>query len=220
MKSMVKIATVFVALAGLSGCASIPYGGGVSVQHVDYPAVGSVTTAFVGDHLVEQGTITTQSALTVLKPIDGVAYNIPARTYVQIGSNAEGDFYSAIGVTKNPFADPVTALCLGRDADAKLCVSTPFTNTATCYKGQWRRDTVTSEAGKNFQQTLIYSGRIGDKLNISYREFSGGVARDAFTNSIEYDLSVSNTIGYKGAVIEVIHADNRRIVYKLISNFR
>ncbi len=219
MKHVIK----FVALAaiiGLSGCASIPYGGGESVQNVDYPTVGAVTTKFVGDHLVEKGTITKHDALTVLRPIDGVAYDIPARTYTQIGSNSEGDFFSAIGVTKNPFADPVSALCLGKQAGAELCVATPFTNAAACYKGQWRRDTVTSETGKNFKQTLIYSGRIGDKLNISYREFSGGLARDAFTNSIEYDLSVSNTIGYKGAEIEVIEADNRKIVYKLVSNFR
>ncbi len=219
MKHVIKLVAL-AAIIGLSGCASIPYGGSVSVQNVDYPTVGTVTTAFVGDHLVEKGTITQNGALTVLSPINGVAYNIPARTYTQIGSNSEGDFYSAIGVTKNPFVDPISALCLGKQEDAKLCVATPFSNAATCYEGQWRRDTVTSEAGKNFQQTLIYSGRIGDKLNISYREFSGGRARDAFTNSIEYDLSVSTTIGYKGAVIEVIEADNRKIVYKLVRNFR
>ena len=204
----------------LAGCVSVPYGNSAFEQNVDYPAIGTLSTAFVGDHLVEKGTITRVNVLTVLSPIDGVAYNIPAKTYVQIGSNAEGDFYSAIGVTKNPFVDPIIALCLGKAANDELCVTTPFTNSAACYKGEWRRDTVVSEIGKSFQQTLIYSGRIGDKLNISYREFSGGLARDAFTNTIEYDLSVSNTIGYKGAVIEVIEADNRKIVYQVISNFR
>lgn len=208
------------AILGLLGCASIPYGGGISVQNVDYPSIGVVTTAFVGDHLVEKGVITKHGALTVLSPINGWAYNIPARTYMQIGGDSERDFYSAIGVTKNPIVDPILALCLSKEADAELCVATSFSNTAACYEGQWRRDTVTSETGKNFQQTLIYSGRIGDKLNISYREFSGGMARDAFTNSIEYDLSVSNTVGYKGALLEVIEADNRKITYKLLRNFR
>lgn len=206
-------------IIGVSGCASIPYGNNTSVRHVDYPAVDSVSTAFIGDHLVEKGTITTLGALTVLQPIDR-AYNIPAKSYPQIGSDKEADFYAAIGVTKNPFVDPISALRLGKKPDAKLCIATPFFNTAACYNGQWRRDTIESESGKNFQQTLIYSGRIGDKLNISYREFSGGLARDAFTNAIEYDLSVSNVIGYKGALIEVIEADNRKIVYKLINNFK
>jgi hypothetical protein len=71
----------------------------------------------------------------------------------------------------------------------------------------------------SFQQTLIYSGRVGNKINVSYREFSNNTARPAFNNDVEYDLSSSNTIGYKGALIEVIKADNSSITYKLIRNF-
>ena len=220
MKLTASIGIVVSFLILVTGCVSIPYGSNISSEDVDYPKVDAVVTASVGDYLVEKGTITNHGVLTVLQSIDGLAYNIPARTYKQIGSNSEGDFYSAIGVTKNIFADTVLALCLSKKANAELCAVTPFSNAAACYKGQWRRDTVTSETGKNFQQTLIYSGRIGDKLNISYREFSGGLARDVFTNFIEYDLSVSNTIGYKGAVIEIIEANNREITYKLIRNFR
>ena len=220
MKQAAKLVAIF-SLISLAGCGSIPYGGNIySEKNIDSPKIGAVVTAFVGEHLVEKGTITKHRVLIVTEIIDGVGYDILPRTYVQIGSDSESDFYSANGVIRNPFADPVTALCLSKKADAKLCVATPFSNSAACYRGQWRRDTVVSETGKNFLQTLIYSGRIGDKLNISYREFSGGLARDAFTNSIEYDLSVSKTIGYKGAVIEIIEADNRKIVYKLIRNFQ
>lgn len=71
----------------------------------------------------------------------------------------------------------------------------------------------------DFQQTLIYSGRIGDKIKISYREFSNSMARDAFTNDAEYDLSKSTFIAYKGARVEVLEADNESIRYRVLSNF-
>lgn len=74
-------------------------------------------------------------------------------------------------------------------------------------------------ASNDFQQTLIYSGRIGSKIKISYREFSSNMARGAFTNDAEYDLSTSNIIAYKGARLEVIEADNEKIRFKVLSNF-
>ncbi|WP_379920578.1 hypothetical protein [Erythrobacter sp. R86502] len=74
-------------------------------------------------------------------------------------------------------------------------------------------------SANDFQQTLIYSGRVGDKIKISYREFSNSMARDAFTNDAEYDLSASNVIAYKGAKLEVVEADNEKIRYRVISNF-
>lgn len=56
-------------------------------------------------------------------------------------------------------------------------------------------------------------------LNISYREFSNSLARSAFNNDVEYDLSVSNIIDYNGASVEIIDADNSGITYKLLKNF-
>ena len=69
------------------------------------------------------------------------------------------------------------------------------------------------------QRTLIYSGKSGSKINVGYREFSGNMARPAFSNNVEYDLSESNQIGYKGALLEIIEATNRFITYKVLSNF-
>ena len=74
-------------------------------------------------------------------------------------------------------------------------------------------------SAESFQRTLIYSGRIGDKINIGYREFSNDYARPAFNNEVEYDLSESKSIGYKGAELEVIDATNRSITFKVIRNF-
>lgn len=74
-------------------------------------------------------------------------------------------------------------------------------------------------AHNSFQQTLIYSGRIGDRITLGYREFSNNMARPAFNNDVEYDLNESKIVGYKGARVEVIKATNQEIKYKVLSNF-
>ena len=60
---------------------------------------------------------------------------------------------------------------------------------------------------------------MGSRLRIGYREFSGDLARPAFNNDVEYDLTESSVIGYKGARIEVIEATNEHIRYRVIRTF-
>lgn len=202
-----------------TGCTTVRYNGSETlIKKVDYPEVGKVITVYVGDHMVQKGTITEEDVLIVHKTIDGVAYDIPARKYPQVGFDDKQDFYSAVGVVKGAFSDPIQALALNKAENAELCVITVFGGSA-CYDGEYERKKQLSERGNSFQQTLIYSGRVGNKINIGYREFSNNTARPAFNNDVEYDLSSSNTIGYKGALIEVIQTDNSSITYKLVRNF-
>ena len=69
------------------------------------------------------------------------------------------------------------------------------------------------------QPTLIYLGRIDNKINIGYREFMNNQARPAFSNDAEYDLGESYTIGYKGAKLEILEATNEFIKFVVIRNF-
>lgn len=64
-----------------------------------------------------------------------------------------------------------------------------------------------------FKQELIYNGKIGNTIKISYREFKNDFARPAFTQEIVYDLSESNVIGFKGMRIEVVEANNSLIKF-------
>jgi hypothetical protein len=70
-----------------------------------------------------------------------------------------------------------------------------------------------------FQQTLIYNGGGGGKIKIGYREFKEDIARSAFSNDIEYDLSSSKIIAYKHARLEILEADNTHIKYRILANF-
>lgn len=77
-----------------------------------------------------------------------------------------------------------------------------------------------SNYGQTFRQELIYLGRSGDELSFKYREFSGSLARPAFSADLKYDLSESQTIGYRGARIEVIEAGNQLIRYRVQSHIK
>ena len=75
------------AIMTLSGCTSMKYNGALTdVQKVDYPEKGEVVTAYIGEHLVEKGTISTTTVLRVHNSIDGVKRDIPAADYAQLGT--------------------------------------------------------------------------------------------------------------------------------------
>ncbi len=135
MKNLV----IVVLLLFLTGCATVKYNGVESiVKKVDYPELGKTVTVYVGDYLIQKGVITEQNVLVVHQTIDGALYDIPARNYFPIGADDKDDFFSATGVVRGPFADPIQALSLGKKNDSKLCVITTFGGKA-CYEGEYER---------------------------------------------------------------------------------
>lgn len=216
---MKKITSVLVLVLATSGCVSVKYNGSNGkATPIDRPEIGKVVVASIGDPLLEKGMVVEENVLDVYEKMGGFSYTIPALRYLQIGFDEKNDFYSAQGVIRNPLADPFQALSVSKANNKELCVVTSF-GQPVCYQGNFKKATKISQEGTSFQQTLLYSGRVGDKLKISYREFSNNSARPAFNNDVEYDFSTSKTIAYKGAMLEVISADNTSITYKVIRNF-
>ena len=78
---------------------------------------------------------------------------------------------------------------------------------------------IVGKTKNSFQQTLIYNGKVGERILLGYREFSNDFARPAFSNNVEYDLKSSNVIGYRGARLEVVEATNVGITYKVLAGF-
>lgn len=72
----------------------------------------------------------------------------------------------------------------------------------------------------DFNQEFIYSGKVGNIVKFSYREFYKNLARQAFTQDVQYDLSEGNIIGFKGAKFEIINASNFKLDYKILSPFK
>lgn len=222
--------------AGLVGCATPKYNYMPSVTQISKPPIDSEATAYVGDKMLVQGSYIKRTALFLNEPFKvSFAYTLTGGYYPKTGEDNYGTYYkiagimgsagainvsgiqNAGGVQKAALADPYQALMT--TTDGKLCVITVF-NAKNCAPfGEPVLKEVDSLSDDAFQQTLIYSGRVGNKINIGYREFSSSLSRPAFNNDVEYDLNQSKTIGYKGAVLEIIEATNQFIKYKVIKNF-
>ncbi|NOQ13356.1 MAG: hypothetical protein GQ583_02590 [Methyloprofundus sp.] len=77
----------------------------------------------------------------------------------------------------------------------------------------------------SFKRDVIYQGKIGNKIKISFQEFfaSNGsfMIRDAYTQNIEYELDANGQamIGFKGLRIKILNATNLNIEYQVTRDF-
>jgi len=212
----------------VTGCASVKVNYVPETISISEPPLGSVNEKRVGDELLKQGKYREHDALRVLVPVKAHwAYTIHPGYFLKLGEDQENMFFRVGGagdqsgfIQKAAIADAYQSIMV-KKATNTICVVTVF-SAAACGSDERtgfefvKRPLVSEDS---VQRTLIYSGRVGNKINIGYREFSGNYARPAFNNSVEYDLAESNKIGYKGALLEVIEATNQSIKYKVISNF-
>lgn len=216
---------------GLVGCAAPKYNYTPETTQISRPPLDTVTTAYVGDQMLTQGKVVKQDALIVKSPVKvGMSHVIGAGQYLKTGFDEKADYYSGnnpidarSGKLERTSAlwDMPQSLMITK-ADNKICIIT-ITGQMVCAADvppqSYELGSAETLNNNSFQQTLIYSGRVGNKINIGYREFSSNLARPAFNNDVEYDLNESKTIGYKGALLEVIEATNQFIKYKVIKNF-
>lgn len=227
MKSkIILVAPIFSLL--LNACAVPKHNYQAVTMNISEPPINSINTKQVGDEMLRQGKYREHDAIyvtTSLKP--HWAYTIHPGYYLKTGEDDSSEFYRIGGageesgyVEKAAIADMYQAVRINKET-GELCIVTVF-NASVCYNNitqgfeKVKRPIVTADA---IQRTLIYSGKSGNKINVGYREFSGNVARPAFSNNVEYDLNDSSQIGYKGALLEIIEATNRFIKYKVLSNF-
>lgn len=68
------------------------------------------------------------------------------------------------------------------------------------------------------RRELIYSGKIKNTIEVSYREFRGGLAAQAFYQSVKYDLDESRDIAFQNFKFHVIEATNSNLKVKILSD--
>src|SRR5262249_17801584 len=150
------------------------------------------------------GRFTLHDAILLRDDVDVGAlslYTLRRGYYLKIGEDADSEFYqpgrsdSGGAIVRAALADPPKA-AQAYKSEPRLCVVTIF-NAYTCAsQAEFERTKQPVTTANSFQQTLIYSGRVGDKIKAGYREFSNNLARPAFNNDVEYDLKESSVIGY------------------------
>jgi hypothetical protein len=221
------VAAVWCVGLSLGACATPSSNYTPVAREVSAPPIGVVSTARVGDIMVEQGRYQEQDAIKIVDKVKvgGIGtYTFTPGHFIKTGENSSGEYFNVSNIPGSgsvepaAISDPFLSLLIERDSNS-LCAVTVF-SVKVCKNGVLiQRIKVPSLTSDAFQQTLIYSGKIGNKINIGYREFSNNTARPAFNNDVEYDLSDSKTIGYKGAVIEIVEVNNQFIKYIVRSNF-
>ena len=178
--------------------------------------------------MARQGTVTEHDALKITTPIKvGAfsAYTIMPGFLKKTGEDESSEYYVPYGggdsstINKNALSDPWKSVEASKKEN-KIGIITALNVHVMVDAVGVSRVKKSFNADDSFQQTLIYSGKIGTKVRLGYREFSHNLARPAFNNDVEYDLNESTTVGYKGARIEILEATNELIKYKLIQNFK
>lgn len=222
---MKKLLLCSVMSIGLFGCATPKYNYTPEITKISKPPVGIEATALVGDQMLVQGKFIEQDALKISERLKvSFAYTLEPGYFVKTGEDENAQYFAALNnvinggmISKSALADPYKAVML--DKNKQVCVITVF-NAKSCSDPVIPViEKIGVATANSFQQTLIYSGRVGNKINIGYREFPSSLARPAFNNDVEYDLNESKTIGYKGALLEILEATNQLIKYKVLSNF-
>lgn len=215
------------ALTILSGCVSPQINYRPTTKDISFPSLDTVVVAEIGDELVKQGTFTEQDAIHLASPVKiSWAYVIEPGNYVKRGGDGSREYfvpsYNGVNsgkITKAALADPWQYVSYKKSNDQIGIVTIVNVNITNNANGNVSYKKLPSLAENSFQQTLIYSGCTDDVITLGYREFSNNSARPAFNNDVEYDLENSKIIGYKGARIEVLEANNENITYKVLSNF-
>ena len=228
IKSLISMKYVLftAALIIAGGCATPVANYSPKSQAISEPPLDSINTISVGDIMLRQGEYTEHEALMVSQTISAGVYSIQPGSYLKTGEKDGIEYYYPGGpkpgkVEKPAFADQWSSVILKKSDQIRICVLTVFgTAITTCNNSRsFKKTTVSDNQTDSFQQTLIYSGKVGNKINIAYREFSNNIARPAFNNNVEYDLSESKTIAYKGSQLEILEATNQSIKFKVIKNF-
>jgi hypothetical protein len=187
------------------------------VHPATIPPVGTTHTVGIGEALLTQGDVVDRDFIVIPRDQEIGSETVRKGTYAKTEQTSALRGFVVLMAKK-------TAVIVNRRASLYLFSKDDGSKTACvsrtiCGPLDYSIDHTSTFMPASFQQTLLYSGRIGNRITLGYREFSNNSARPAFNNDVAYDLSESTTLGYKGARLQVIKATNTEIQYKVVASF-
>lgn len=228
---MLKSAALVALSATLVGCAGPMQMYAPSSTPFSRPPVGQEAKAAPGDALLSQGSVRRYDALRVLLPmtLKGLGeFKVPPGVYIKESENSAGEYFAwdevtfptRGGISYNGLTLKHLVRIKARDQQRTVLCALTFDNKPFCGEDLPVERTQADVADTDrFQQTLIYNGRVGNRISLGYREFTGSMARPAFSNQVDYDLAESKILVYQGAQIEVLDATNQGVTYRVLRNF-
>lgn len=174
------------------------------------PAIGTTSTKGVGESMIKKYTgVLVPELIDVNEDVLIGGFKLPAGRYAYQDENSYGEWFKNSDRSVYFFA---------KKSDGKLCDANAKQEICSAAKYSIQKK-LSDVVQSSFQQTIIYNGRIGNRITIGFREFSNNMAREAFNNNVDYDLNESSIIGYKGARFEIVKATNTEITYKVLAGF-
>ena len=215
---MLKSISLVAAIILFSGCMAKP---AIKYKEVSIPPLNKQSEALLGEALLQQAKGYHAPSIT-LSAADGIQSSISAGVYCRKNPYLE-DYYSlnpkAIAfkdltgdvikygdhVTYNKEQNEVCPLLLSCFNSEEISIK--YNPNGFC------------SAPNSIQKVIEYNGKSGSVLNFTYKEKTPtGTFRDTVAN-FTADLSDSDTVGYKGAKLQIVKATNNSIVYKVLKNF-
>jgi hypothetical protein len=209
----------------LTACSSVKYNYTPESTAFSIPELGIEVSSGLGEPLLDQGKATKRDVIYIVQETSLAAYKVKPGKLFKVGSDQNHDYFTQDILSGYSIYEGLLIVTPSIAASLKYnknngdyCILRPA-DIDICGEIKTRSEMESVITNDSFRRTLIYSGRVGNKLKISYREFNNNMARSAFSSEVEYDLGESHVIGYAGARIKVISATNTEIKYKVIKNF-
>lgn len=197
----------------------------------DIPKIDTETTVYMGDRMIEQRSGIIAECLVPLKGAkkNHIGGSISLILKDSLACKETKDDKNYLPTYVNGFTgngDPfiyLLKLSGKKDGKYKICTRVSGLN-AVCLKKLSSTDFRFTNGFKtrenSMQRVIEYGGKKGSIVKFIYSEFNDGLIRDSFTREFEIDLNDGNVSAYKGAIIEIIKADNVSITYNVKRHFQ
>lgn len=220
LKSILWAITIVV----FAGCVA-PHRPSALVSKVQYtPELNTVSTAEIGQNMFEKvyASYTEKGTCKLLDTGAEEKYQNGEKTFKRTGSTCTMLYNGEIRLIdygcKGMFTHEVDGFTVLDYGEKKLA-------TQIKYEQKTHKSIITSE--DSFKYTVLYQGKVGNKLNIKFQEFVHSdntgdfIIRDAYTQNIQYELDSNGEalIGFRGLRIKVLKATNFNITYKVIHDY-
>ena len=214
----------------LASCAPPPSVTPTAPTYTDIatPKVGEEATAQVGDPIITMSHGIAATAIRFLSdctfserrdlPGTGtVNYSVPGGTvFIRENTTNGVPGYCGKAIQNTPFNVPMDHCVAISDRGLVPFPGSQMIVQSNC---QIERQTVQADAPDSVKKEILYNGRSGTTLRLSYREFVRDMARPAFTQDLTYDIRDDRVVGFRGARLEVLDANNTSIRYRVLSSF-
>jgi len=224
---MRKLFCLFSLLAFISSCGPRTESVRGRLEYINFPSLNSIQTSNIGSTLLSKAKVETIEGFRLNSPVTGTfglfwckfnvgeyclrqhtaSHNIYYPTNPHLVVYKDGSFDGGVGFSVRKKDGKMSGWTIG-GVNITLDQAPDITK---------KMVTIVNET--NFKQELVYNGKSGNIARFLYREYSGNMARPAFTQELTYDLSESKVIGFREVRLQVLGTSNTSIKYKVISGF-